>query len=149
MRLPSPSPKLLLLCSAAVGALYAGGYLVTAPSASGSSPPIVTGAGTSKTPSSPGTPQASTISYKDGQYTGSGSNPFGTLSVSVTVAQGKITSVRITQYAMHYPASYIDPAMNDEVVAHQTWHVYGVSGATASSENFAEAVYQALQKARA
>lgn len=69
--------------------------------------------------------------------------------MSVKISGGKIASVRITSYNMHYPASYIDPQMNNEVVQMQTYRVYAVSGATASSYNFAEAVYYALQKAKA
>jgi uncharacterized protein with FMN-binding domain len=69
--------------------------------------------------------------------------------VDVTIAGGKITNVKITAYAMHYPSSYISPFMNNEVVKMQTYQVYGISGATASSYNFAEAVYYALQKAKA
>ncbi len=89
------------------------------------------------------------MKYKDGQYTGSGSNPYGTLSVSVTIANGKISAVKITSYNMHYPQQFIDPQMINEVLSMQTWRVYVVTGATASSYNFAEAVYYALQKARA
>lgn len=99
-------------------------------------------AATSKTsPAKPG--------YKDGVYTGSGSNVYGQLSVAVTIAGGKITNVKITSYAMHYPTFYISPFMNNEFVKMQTYQVYGVSGATASSYNFAEAVYYALKKATA
>jgi uncharacterized protein with FMN-binding domain len=68
--------------------------------------------------------------------------------VSVRIEKGKIASVRITNYAMHYPQGFIDPQMPDEVRAMQTWRVYVVSGATASSYNFAEAVYFALKKAK-
>ncbi len=70
--------------------------------------------------------------------------------MSVKVSGGKIVSVEITSYNMHYPASYISPYMNDEVIKKQAViGIYGVSGATASSYNFADAVYNALQKAKA
>ena len=87
--------------------------------------------------------------YKDGTYTGVGSNPYGGLAVSLTVANGKISSVKITQYTMHYPQSIIDPQLPHEVVSMQTWRIYIVTGATASTYNFAEAVYKALQQAKA
>ncbi len=87
--------------------------------------------------------------YKDGTYTGTGSNPYGTLAVSLTVANGRISTVKITQYNMHYPQSIIDPQLPGEVVSMQTWHIYIITGATASTYNFAEAVYNALQKAKA
>lgn len=174
-----PSAKLLALCTIAVGAIYASGYVATEPSAQGGGTPS-TNVSTPRTrqhtqhPKSQGnsepqsqssptsgssavSPSASSTQsptpkkspYKDGHYTGSGSNPYGTLSVSVTIAQGKIAAVNITSYVMHFPQAYIDPQINNEVVSMQTWRVYAVSGATASSDNFAEAVYFALQKARA
>ena len=87
--------------------------------------------------------------YKDGSYTGAGSNPYGTLAVSLTVANGRISAVKITQYNMHYPQSIIDPQLPREAVSMQTWRIYIITGATASTYNFAEAVYNALQKAKA
>ncbi|MDA8204520.1 MAG: FMN-binding protein [Thermaerobacter sp.] len=69
--------------------------------------------------------------------------------MAVTISRGKISAVKITSYNMHYPQSYVDPQMNQEFVKMQTYRVYAVSGATASSYNFAEAVYYALQRARA
>ncbi len=91
----------------------------------------------------------STAKYKDGTYTGTGTNAYGTCSVAVTIQHGKIASVKITNYMMHYPQYYIDPQLPKEVVSMQTWQIYIVSGATASTYNFAEAVYYALKKAKA
>ena len=93
--------------------------------------------------------QSSAAKYKDGTYTGTGTNAYGTCSVAVTIQHGKITSAKITNYVMHYPQYYIDPQLPQEVVSMQTWQIYIVSGATASTYNFAEAVYYALQKAKA
>ncbi len=92
---------------------------------------------------------SSTVKYKDGTYTGTGTNAYGTCSVAVTIQHGKITSAKITNYVMHYPQYYIDPQLPQEVVSMQTWQIYIVSGATASTYNFAEAVYYALKKAKA
>lgn len=157
--------KLMALCTIAVGALYAAGYVYTEPAAQASGISASTGAAvhlasavkTGGVPSaSPSTTAPSTTApssqsssaYRDGTYTGSGSNSYGTLSVSVQIQGGKIRSVQITSYAMHYPSSYIFPQMADQVVSKQTWQVDVVSGATASSDNFALAVYNALQQAR-
>lgn len=101
----------------------------------------------SKSSSKP--PSKPAVKYKDGTYTGAGTNPYGSLSVSVTIAHGKIASVKITQWTMHYPQYVIDPQLPQEVVSMQTWQIYIVSGATASTYNFAQAVYLALQKAKA
>jgi uncharacterized protein with FMN-binding domain len=195
MRVPNPNGKRLLgLCSVAVTAVYAAGYLYTQPTMqtqANSSPvplshtaPAVSGtrghaaspnrkgqpsSGHAKTGSGKGTSHVSRGSashvkkkpaahkaahkkaalYKDGTYTGFGSNPYGTLSVAVHIQHGKIASVQITSYNMHYSPAYIDPQLPQEAVSMQTWRIYIVSGATASSYNFAEAVYYALQKAKA
>ncbi len=159
--------RLMGLCTIAVGAIYAAGYLYTEPSitnARGTPPAIATtqsprGSAKSKTPSSKAgssaagqKPSATGASahtmYKDGVYTGAGANPYGTLTVAVSISHGKILSVKITSYNMHYPQSIIDPQLPQEAVSKQTWRIYIVSGATASTYNFAEAVYYALQKAK-
>ncbi len=57
--------------------------------------------------------------------------------------------MKITSYNMHYPSSFIYPQIANEVIQMQTYRVYNITGATASSYNFAEAVYYALQKAKA
>ena len=165
----TPHTKLLILCTAAVAAVYAGAYVYTEPSAqaagsagsvtgtkaasrSTSNPNANTNApasGKKTSPTSPSSGGSTQVKYKDGTYTGSGSNVYGDLSVAVTISRGKIAAVKITSYNMHYPQSYVDPQMNQEFVKMQTYRVYAVSGATASSYNFAEAVYYALQRARA
>jgi uncharacterized protein with FMN-binding domain len=86
--------------------------------------------------------------YKDGTYTGSGSNRIGTVEVAVTIKGGKISSVEITNCNTHYPQSRIDnlPA---QVVKNQSDQVNNVSGATMSTTDFRTAVRQALQQAQA
>ncbi|WP_053959656.1 FMN-binding protein [Sulfobacillus thermosulfidooxidans] len=156
--------KFLSLCTVAVGAIYAAGYAYTQPSAkanplsaqaptsshkalSAPSTPSHSSSGT-QNPSVPTTTPSPSPVYKDGTYTGSGANPYGTLSVTVEIVHGKISRVQITQYNMHYPESIIDPTLPQEVISMQTWRIYVVTGATASTYNFAEAVYNALQKAK-
>ncbi|OLZ11112.1 FMN-binding protein [Sulfobacillus thermosulfidooxidans] len=160
--------KFLSLCTVAVGAIYAAGYVYTEPSAqanplsakapistskssrsglSATSPSSHSTSSTKGPSTSPSTPSSVPV-YKDGTYTGSGANPYGTLSVAVEIVHGRITRVQITQYNMHYPESIIDPILPKEVISMQTWRIYVVTGATASTYNFAEAVYNALQKAK-
>lgn len=154
-----PNARLLALCTLAVGAIYAAGYVYTEPSAHAvAAASSVTGAGAAGTPASSvgsSSPQSSSAGasssatqYKDGTYNGSAANAYGTLSVSVTVSGGRIQSVQITSYSMHYPQSFIDPQLNQEVVQSQSYNVMMVSGATASSYNFVQAVFNALQNAR-
>jgi uncharacterized protein with FMN-binding domain len=155
--------KLLGLCTVAVSAIYAAGYTYTqSDTGTPTSPAIAYSGSQTHVKTSPArsqgaksqprkaTPSATaSFVYKDGTYTGSGANPFGTLSVEVAILHGKISSVKITSYYMHYPQSFIDPQLPSEAVSMQTWRIYVVTGATASSYNFAEAVYYALQKAKA
>jgi uncharacterized protein with FMN-binding domain len=155
--------KLIGLCTVAISTIYAAGYLYTQPvadaSAAGTPPGIARagihtqvspGTSASSTPASaPAANHAKSTVYKDGVYSGAGSNPYGTLSVAVRILAGKISSVQVTSYAMHYPQSIIDPQLPAEAVSKQTWRINIISGATASTYNFAEAVYYALQKAKA
>jgi uncharacterized protein with FMN-binding domain len=161
--------RLMGICGVAVTAVYAAGYIYTMPSAqatasstllpaASASAPASSSASTTDTAkhtakqhptSSKKNQTASTAKYKDGTYTGTGTNSYGTCSVAVTIHHGKIISVKITNYMMHYPQYYIDPQLPKEVVSMQTWKIYVISGATASTYNFAEAVYYALQKAKA
>lgn len=199
------SKRLMGVCSAAVTAVYAVGYMYTMPSAQASvsvvpdltmshtsqssqgaaakayqaNTPTASGApkksvahrsdagshigsnestsnknnDSTATTSSKSTETAKTASvhaalYKDGVYTGVGTNPYGSLALTVSIVKGKIASVQINQYSMHYPQSVIDPQLPQEAVSMQTWKIYIVSGATASTYNFAEAMYAALKKAK-
>ncbi len=137
---------LLGICTVAVAAIYSAGYVYTEPAAQANSlnPPSAR----SSTSSVKGQTASRPLKYRDGIYTASGANPYGTLSVEVRIASGKIAGVRITSYTMHYPQAFIDPVMPKQVLQRQTWRVYIVTGATASSYNFAEAVYRALAKAK-
>ena len=158
-----PALSLVALSTMAVGAVYAAGYVYTEPTAgslgSGSASHIAgnttspnqsqSHAGGSRHAAAKKTSASHSAHYKDGVFVGSGSNPYGTLSVAVHITNGRITGVNILSYTMHYPSYLIDPYMNREVVKMQTYRVYGVTGATASSINFAEAVYFALKKAKA
>jgi len=89
---------------------------------------------------------ASTISYKDGTFKGSGTNRFGTVEVAVTIAKGKINRVEITRSATRYPQRYIE-SLPAEVVANQSPEIDAASGATRSSEDFINAVRMALGQA--
>ncbi|MFD2617611.1 FMN-binding protein [Terrilactibacillus laevilacticus] len=86
--------------------------------------------------------------YKDGVYNGSGSNHIGSVSVSVTIKNGSIAKVQITNCTTSYSKSYID-GLPDQVVQRQSSQVDVVSGATLSTEDFQTAVDQALASAKA
>jgi uncharacterized protein with FMN-binding domain len=187
--------KLIAICSAAIGIIYAAGYVVTestaadtvqneiaialpAPASKPSTQPIQTQQAVPVTPhftsipiiieptetpdakpqklestpsltptSSPQpTPIVQNQKYQDGSYTGSGTNRFGTVEVEVTIEKGKIANVDITSSRTRYPQKYIDP-LPAEVVDAQDYNVDTVSGATRSSEDFINAVREALMQA--
>ncbi|WP_282937947.1 FMN-binding protein [Paenibacillus sp. RC67] len=98
----------------------------------------------SPTPSKPG----AALTYKDGTFSGSGTNRFGTVKVDVTIQKGQIANVIIAECSTRYPQRYID-SLPDEVKKQQSAHIDSVSGATRSSEDFIAAVMEALSKAQA
>jgi uncharacterized protein with FMN-binding domain len=100
------------------------------PSATASSPVVVTPRGT----------------YKDGTYTGQGSSRRGDVAVSVAVQGGRIASVSITRSTLQYPLNVI-AGLPGEVVQRQSAQVDVVSRATYSSQAFRGAVTQALSHA--
>lgn len=87
--------------------------------------------------------------YKDGTYTGVGQTQIGAVQVAVTVKKDKITSAQITGYSTHYPISYIDPVLPQELLQRQNINqIDVVSGATLSTEDFYYAVVSCLQQAQ-
>jgi|GEM_PF-99305 len=87
--------------------------------------------------------------YKDGTYTGSGSGFGGTTKMSVTISNGKITSVQTisNQDTQQYYNRAIGKITNS-VISSQSGSVDTVSGATYSSNGIIEAVKSALSKAK-
>jgi uncharacterized protein with FMN-binding domain len=155
--------KMIAICSAAIGLVYATGYFVTA---SGAVEDAASPAPTTATTAAPATTAtaapkgsqtgtatqskapAKTSKYKDGTYTGRGSNRIGSVQVAVTVQNDKIVSVKITDCTTHYPQAYID-GLPDQVLGRQSAVVDYVSGATKSTDDFRIAVQQALAQASA
>ncbi|AHV99649.1 FMN-binding protein [Paenibacillus sabinae] len=154
--------KWIVLCSAAVTAVYAAGYITTADQASrqqyadvsttpaASAVPAVPYSGNSGAPqtadSSPSSTPARSI-YKDGTYTGMGSNRRGSIQVTLTIANDKITDVEISRFGMHYSESDV-AGLPSEVLHNQNSQVTNVSGATYSTKAFQSAVQDALMIAR-
>ncbi len=75
-------------------------------------------------------------------------NRYGMVTVSVTIKSHKITNVQIVSCQTHYPEDAIT-SLPQEVMDRQSANVDIVSGATGSSEDFQQAVAQALQNAQA
>ena len=86
--------------------------------------------------------------WKDGTYTGSGKGFGGTISVKVTVKDGKISAIDVTS-ASGETSSYFSKAKGiiPKMISGQTTNVDAASGATYSSNGIITAVRNALSKA--
>lgn len=133
--------KWVVLCSAAIGAIYTAGYFTTETQASFQSPPQINQAAV-QTGANPSVTQ-----YKNGTFSGTGSNRRGSIQVAVTVNNDKITDVEISHFAMHYTIDDV-VGLPQEVLQKQSAQVQNVSGATYSTQAFKDAVQNALAQAR-
>ncbi|MEK4570739.1 FMN-binding protein [Bacillus sp. FSL K6-3458] len=147
--------KMISLCTAAISSLYITGYATThhaqAVQTAQSNTQTDASNHTSVTSDTTATQTEDTTSeteLKDGTFSGTGSNEIGSISVSVTIKQGNITSVEITSDNTRYGQSSISSLPN-EVVIRQSADVDTVSGATLSTQDFETAVAQALEQAKA
>jgi uncharacterized protein with FMN-binding domain len=99
------------------------------------------------------TPSPSGPTYKDGQYTGQDfPNQFGDTQVKVTIAGGVITDVQAVQLPFDRPRSaeisqYASPRLRDEVLQAQSAQIDSLSGATYTSDGYAQSVQSALDQA--
>lgn len=87
--------------------------------------------------------------YKDGTYTGVGQTPIGAIQLQLTLKADKIVNVKITGATTHYPVSFIDPVLPNQLLQVQNPnHLNIVSGATLSTYDFYYAVEDCLQQAK-
>ena len=92
--------------------------------------------------------------YKDGTYTGDSEDAFyGNVQVQATISNGKITDVQFLQYPNDQGRSievnsYAMPYLKQEAIAVQSANVQIVSGATATSQAFAQSLQSALSQAK-
>lgn len=84
---------------------------------------------------------------KDGTYTGSAMGYNDNITVSVTVAGGKIASIAVVSEDDDEPYFTNARAVISRILSSQTTNVDAVTGATYSSKGIMSAVAQALQKA--
>ncbi|MGC8513321.1 MAG: FMN-binding protein [Acidimicrobiales bacterium] len=76
---------------------------------------------------------------------------YGVISVRVTVSGNKITDISVAnlQTAESYSqqlANQVIPMLRNEILKAQSLHVYGISGATYTSDAYAQSVQSALTK---
>lgn len=96
------------------------------------------------------TEQTENGGYKDGAYEGTGIGFGGEITVSVTVADGKVTDITVLGADGEDPAYYDQAlAVLDKIVSAQSAEVDTVSGATFSSTGLIDAAADALGKAAA
>jgi uncharacterized protein with FMN-binding domain len=87
-------------------------------------------------------------SLRDGVYGGTGSGPYGDVSVSITVIDRRIADVQITGVTTFFSADWI-ARLPAEVIRRQGPSIDAVSGATGSTAAFDAAVADALRRASA
>jgi uncharacterized protein with FMN-binding domain len=90
---------------------------------------------------------------KDGTFKGKGAtNPYGTVQVTVKIADGKITEVGAT-YPLTGNSATINPVaipkLKQETLQAQSAKVAAVSGATYTSQSYQESLQAALDSAKA
>lgn len=96
----------------------------------------------------------SSSQYKDGTYTGSVADAFyGNVQVAAIILNGKITAVDFIQSPNENPNSiYVnqqaDPYLKQEAIQAQNSNVSVITGATLTSEAFAQSLANALNQAR-
>ena len=77
---------------------------------------------------------------------------YGPIQVRITVTNGKLTNATATEYPTQDPLdyqinSYAIPQLNQEAVAAGNAHIDVVSGATYTSDGYAQSLQSALDKA--
>lgn len=158
--------RLLALSGAAVLAVYGAGYVRTeapahqaaaaaavfshpgsTPGLSGSAHAAVSTPAPSSAGSAPAVATTTTLAYRDGSYTATGYGFHGPVAVTVVIKSGKIVSANVTSCGTTYSCSYITPLVQ-QVVSVQGPPTDYVSGATASSDAYYQAVTSALGQAK-
>ena len=92
--------------------------------------------------------------YRNGSYTGSAADAYyGTVQVQATIQGGRLSNVEFLQYPNDRGTSiYINgiamPQLIQEAITAQSAQVDGVSGATATSQAFAQSLASALAQAK-
>ena len=125
------------------------------PSASATAAPTPTASGTPPPGGGSPTPTSTGSGLKNGSFTGQDfPNFYGDVQVKVVVSGGKVTDIVALRYPTDRPQSaYISsvavPLLRTEVLQAQSARIDGVSGATYTSESYAQSVQSALVLARA
>ncbi|MFG3280732.1 FMN-binding protein [Streptomyces sp. NPDC048111] len=110
-----------------------------------------------RSPTAVRTPAATSTSAPTGTGTFTGDpveTRYGTVQVSATLADGRITSVAVLQAPEHNGrdqelTAYAVPRLTEEALGAQSAHIDAVSGASYTSEGYIQSLQSALDQARA
>jgi uncharacterized protein with FMN-binding domain len=138
--------QVVALSSAAIATVYAIGWGATKPGAPSDEEYVRLLPGQERPARAGLRPPVPPGRYTDGTWTGAASNAYGKVEVAVRIQGGRITAAQITRTTTFYPASFI-AALPGQVVQRQSADVDVVSTATASWQDFVNAVQQALTRA--
>jgi uncharacterized protein with FMN-binding domain len=126
----------------------------SATKANGSSSAAPSNKATTASPTPRATAGVSTKTVTGASFTVSeGFRTFGSVQVKVTLVNGKITKLEAIDYPNNDPRSseisqYSIPVLAKEVLAAQGTHINVVSGATYTSEAYAQSVQAAIDSAK-
>ncbi len=115
--------------------------------------PAETSAATSMAASGSSGQTQSSVSYKDGTYTGDSEyTPYGSVQISVVISGGKITDVNFLQMPNDQRDSeqrtvYSEPLLKQTTLAKQSADIDFVTGATSTSEGYQQSLQSALDEA--
>jgi uncharacterized protein with FMN-binding domain len=143
----TPADQAAALGLPALGSLAPGPVSPTDPGVA-SSPPQP---GATQPP--PASPAPTKVARKgNGTYTGSAvEEPFGVIQVQATVANGKLTGVTVVQMPTHGRSGFISaqaaPILQGEAISAQSANIDSVSGATYTSQAYAQSLQSALDQA--
>ena len=124
-------------------------------SGSTSSGSTSSGSTSSGTSSSGSTSSGTTTTGTDGTYTGDAvdvGHGYGTIQLQVTVSGGKVTDITAVAVPQNDPrssqiSSYAVPQLVSQAIAAQSSSISGISGATFTSNGFAQSLASALTQA--
>jgi uncharacterized protein with FMN-binding domain len=144
---------------AATGGVPGNPAQVSSPPAVPGAPDQSTGPAPSANPVQPGggqppaTPAPTKVARKgNGTYTGAAvDEQFGTIQVQATISNGKLTAVTVVQMPTRGRSGFISsqaaPILAGEAISAQSANIDSVSGATYTSQAYAQSLQSALDQA--
>lgn len=120
--------------------------------AGSSPPPVAAGTPAPGATPAPTKPPTKPATKGSGTFTGSAvQNPFGEVQVQITLTGGKITDVTALQLPTHGRSGFISqdvaPILQGEALSAQSANIDTVSGATYTSDAYAQSLQSAIDQA--